>query len=139
LKLLAGPTVPNPGPAPAMQVATDEKEVIKSILKKSKIDVPINTTIKYKRIKLRIDFTFSNSMNLLLILIEYILLVKNEERIEILRLLNKTTYRKTLIPPEVDPVEPPINSANNIKLWATNGHLRKSSVAKPVQVIIETN
>ena len=51
--------------------------------------------------------------------------------------LNIITIRDTLIPPAVEPAQPPINISSNRMFLESEGHKLKSVVAYPVVDIME--
>ena len=46
--------------------------------------------------------------------------------------------RMTLVPPAVEPEQPPMTMAASRRTWVTGSQTSKSAVAKPVVVMIET-
>ena len=63
-KLLIGPTVPNPGPIPAMQVATELADVRGSAPFMAMKRVPATNTKIYSKINDRIEVLVFSSMSL---------------------------------------------------------------------------
>ena len=68
-KLLTGPTVPIPGPIPAIQVATELLAVSPSIPRNISEMLPPRKTRKYTTTKIRIDLFVSTLIGLLFSLI----------------------------------------------------------------------
>ena len=136
-KLPMGPTISRPGPTLLMQVATAVKVVTKSICSR---DTSRQDTTKMAMYTARNRWTPW-------ILRSFRGLPSNRtvetalgcsiRRISLMETFPKITARATLIPPAVEPAQPPMNISATRMALEKVGQVLKSTVANPVVVMME--
>ena len=131
-----GPNEPNAGPMLPTTERAPVKEVRISMFPRQPTKVVVITRNIYTTINAATLNTTSFLPGLLFSRIEKTPCGCSIFLVSLFTCLQRITQRTTLIPPDVEPEQPPIKNSIKIINCAVIGHVVKSVVAKPVVVII---